>query len=107
MKLKSIILSVAAMFLSAVLFPSNAQDMPKIPEMPDIEGYDFEKDPERFKAVATGGVPMGRWKEGLLFEGIEPMPWLASAANWFPGAEEVRIPANLITSSGQRDHRFR
>ena len=31
--------------------------------------------------IATGGVPMGRWKEGLLFEGIEPQPWLKSAAN--------------------------
>ena len=41
------------------------------------------------KAALTGGVPMGRWKEGLLFEGVRPMPWLKSAANWFPGTEEV------------------
>ena len=36
------------------------------------------------KAALFGGVPMGRWKEGLLFQGIAPMPWLKSAANWFP-----------------------
>ena len=33
---------------------------------------------------------MGRWKEGLLFEGISPQPWLKSAANWFPNTEEVQ-----------------
>jgi ribonuclease Z len=26
-------------------------------------------------AALTGGVPGGRWKEGLLFEGVKPMPW--------------------------------
>ena len=30
----------------------------------------------------TGGVPMGRWKEGQLFDGISPTPGLASAAQW-------------------------
>jgi ribonuclease Z len=42
------------------------------------------------KAALGGGVPMGRWKEGLMFEGISPQPWLRSAANWFPGTEEVQ-----------------
>ena len=42
------------------------------------------------KAALFGGVPDGRWKEGLLFEGIRPMPWVKSAANWFPGTEEVQ-----------------
>jgi hypothetical protein len=52
------------------------------------------------KEVATGGVPMGRWKEGLLFEGIEPQPWLKSAANWFPGTEEVQPDEMRITFMG-------
>ena len=26
------------------------------------------------EAALSGGVPMGRWKEGLLFEGIRPQP---------------------------------
>ncbi|MGA3318140.1 MAG: guanitoxin biosynthesis MBL fold metallo-hydrolase GntH [Candidatus Korobacteraceae bacterium] len=42
------------------------------------------------KAALFGGVPMGRWKEGLLFQGIAPMPWLKSAANWFPRTEAVQ-----------------
>ena len=50
--------------------------------------------------VLQGGVPMGRWKEGLLFEGIKPMPWLKSAANWFPGTEEVQPNEMRITFMG-------
>ena len=55
-------------------------------EPPPVQKASSEKD---IKAALTGGVPMGRWKEGLLFEGVKPMPWLKSAANWFPGTEEV------------------
>jgi len=46
--------------------------------------------PEDVQAALSGGVPMGRWNEGLLFEGISPQPWLKSAANWFPNTEEVQ-----------------
>jgi hypothetical protein len=42
------------------------------------------------RAALFGGVPMGRWKEGLLFEGIKPQPWLKSAANWLPRTEDVQ-----------------
>ena len=45
------------------------------------EGSSSEED---IRAALTGGVPAGRWKEGLLFEGLRPQPWLKSAANWFP-----------------------
>ena len=45
---------------------------------------------EDIKAALFGGVPMGRWKEGLLYEGIAPQPWLKSAANWFPRTEDVQ-----------------
>ncbi len=52
--------------------------------------------PEELQRALTGGIPMGRWKEGLLFEGIRPTPNLLSAANWFPkteqlGPDEMRI----------------
>lgn len=52
------------------------------------------------KAALGGGVPMGRWKEGLMFEGVEPMPWLKSAANWFPGTEEVQPDEMRVTFMG-------
>ena len=45
---------------------------------------------EQIRAALFGGVPNGRWKEGLLFEGIRPSPWMKSAANWFPRTEEVQ-----------------
>ena len=52
------------------------------------------------KAALSGGVPMDRWKEGLLFEGVKPMPWLKSAANWFPGTEDVQPNEMRITFMG-------
>jgi ribonuclease Z len=51
-------------------------------------------------AALTGGVPGGCWKEGLLFEGVRPMPWLKSAANWFPGTEEVQPNEMRVTFMG-------
>ena len=45
---------------------------------------------EEIRAALFGGVPDGRWKECLLFEGISPMPWMNSASNWFPGTEDVQ-----------------
>ena len=45
---------------------------------------------EDIKKALFGGVPGDKWKEGLLFEGIKPSPWMKSAANWFPGTEDVQ-----------------
>jgi len=46
--------------------------------------------PEQIQRALSGGVPMGRWTEGLMFEGINPTPGIKSAANWFPRSEDVR-----------------
>lgn len=61
-----------------------AQQQPEIDpkKMAELEAAGFETNPEVFKQLATGGQPMGRWKEGLTFDGIEPMPWMKSAAKW-------------------------
>jgi len=45
---------------------------------------------EEIRAALFGDVRMDRWKEGLLFEGIRPSPWMASASNWFPRTEEIQ-----------------
>jgi hypothetical protein len=45
---------------------------------------------EEIRAALFGGVPMDRWKEGLLFEGVRPSPWMKSASNWFPRTERDR-----------------
>lgn len=55
---------------------------------------------EDIQNALTGGVPGGRWKEGLMFEGISPQPWLKSAANWFPRSEEVQPEEMRITFMG-------
>jgi len=60
---------------------------PVCAQVPDVQEPSSKAD---VQAALGGGVPMGRWKEGLLFEGIEPQPWLKSAANWFPNTEQVQ-----------------
>jgi ribonuclease Z len=79
-----------------------AQQAPEVdPEvLRQMEAQGYETDPEVFKKIATSGLPMGRWKEGLMFDGIEPMPWLKSAANWFPGVEEVQSEEIRVTFMG-------
>ncbi len=92
------------MILSSILTTNAAfaQQPPQIdPEvLKQLEASGYETNPEVFKAIATGGKPLGRWKEGLLFDGIEPMPWLASAANWFPGKEDVQPEEIRVTFMG-------
>ena len=66
-------------------------------EPPPVQKPSSEAD---IKKALFGGVPMGRWKEGLLFEGISPQPWLKSAANWFPRTEEVQPNEMRITFMG-------
>ena len=75
----------ASVFASAIvlaLFGSALMAKPPAVQTPSSEAD--------VQAALSGGVPAGRWKEGLMFEGIEPMPWLKSAANWFPNTEEVQ-----------------
>ena len=62
-----------------------------IDKVPDHTGDDFENDPKKMEKVITGGVPAGRWKEGLLFEGIEPQPWLKSAAHFSGNVPEIKF----------------
>ncbi|MBV1916178.1 MAG: MBL fold metallo-hydrolase [Pseudomonadales bacterium] len=52
------------------------------------------------QAALSGGVSGDRWKEGLLFEGVSPMPWLKSAANWFPGTEDIQPEEMRVTFMG-------
>ena len=56
-------------------------------QAPEVQQTSSEAD---MQAALSGGVPGGRWKEGLMFEGIRPQPWLKSAANWFPRTEDVQ-----------------
>jgi ribonuclease Z len=92
------IILLSALTVSTVF----AQQPPKIePEvLQKLEAAGYETDPKVFQEIATAGLPMGRWKEGLMFDGIEPMPWLKSAANWFPGTEKVQPEEIRVTFMG-------
>jgi ribonuclease BN (tRNA processing enzyme) len=72
------LIGVAALLLVAV---------PALAQIPPVQEPSSERD---INAALTGGVPLGRWTEGLLFDGISPQPWLKSAANWFPNTENVQ-----------------
>ena len=77
-----------------------AQVAPGADQLKKLAAGGYESDPEVLKAIATGGTPMGRWKEGLTFDGVEPMPWLKSSANWFPKTEEVQPDEMRVTFMG-------
>ena len=87
MKISTCISKLLILGLTLISLTAFAQQAPKIdPEVvKKLEAAGYETDPAVLKEIATAGVPMGRWKEGLMFDGIEPMPWLKSATNWFPG----------------------
>lgn len=73
--------TVSSAVLAAALATAPVASQTPEPREPSSE--------EDIRAALFGGVPNERWKEGLLFEGLRPQPWLKSAANWFPRAEEV------------------
>lgn len=50
----------------------------------------YEQNQENIDKVINGGRALGRWQDGMMFEGIAPQPWLKSAANWFPNTEDVQ-----------------
>jgi ribonuclease BN (tRNA processing enzyme) len=76
-------LAKALVLATALLVPAQLA----LAQAPPVQTPSSEAE---IKAALFGGVPGDRWKEGLLFEGIRPMPWLKSAANWFPRTEELQ-----------------
>ena len=75
--------------------PAEAGMTPKALKKLGEAGY--QADPAIPAQIVTGGQPLGRWKEGLSFEGIAPMPWLKSAANRFPDTEELQPDEIRVT----------
>ena len=74
--------TLASVALGMVMAIGSASAEPPAKQKPSSE--------EDIRAALFGGVPGDRWKEGLLFEGIRPQPWLKSAANWFPRTEDLQ-----------------
>ena len=65
-----------------------------------LDPKQFETDPAVLGRIATGGRPLGRWTEGVNFEGMEPMPWMKSALNWYPRTEQVQPDEMRVTFMG-------
>jgi ribonuclease BN (tRNA processing enzyme) len=82
---------------SALVFLFTSLTTPLAAQIPDKQDPSSKED---IQNALTGGVPLGRWKEGLLFEGISPQPWLKSAANYFPGTEPIQPEEMRITFMG-------
>ena len=57
-------------------------------------------DAQMLNQVATQAQPQGRWKDGLTFDGLEPMPWLKNTVNWYPGIEAVQPNEIRVTFMG-------
>lgn len=93
----TLIISFAANFAAAQEVPSRELLEKMASELPD----QYENNPENIESVIKGGRPLGRWKEGLIFEGIEPMPWLKSAANWYPNSEKLKPDEMRIIFMGR------
>ena len=85
--------SLSALAVAATLFATNA-----FGQAPPVQEPSSQEDIE---AALTGGVPMGRWKEGLTFEGISPQPWLKSAARLSPLFSRNRLFCTVATPSAE------
>ncbi|GAL31701.1 hypothetical protein JCM19240_5132 [Vibrio maritimus] len=70
------------------------------------QGGKIYSSPEEIHAILQGGlktdIQTGEelWKEGLMFDGIEPMDHMVTAANWFPRTEEVQHNEMRVTFMG-------
>ena len=80
--------------------PPTSEQLQELKKLQELEKKGFQSDPKVLEDIAKGGQPLGRWKEGLMFDGIAPMPWLKSASNWFPGTEEVQPSEIRVTFMG-------
>ncbi len=80
-------LSLLAFVMSGLISSAAFADAP---DAPPVQQPSSEAD---IKAALTGGVPLGRWNEGLLFEGISPQPWMKSAAYRVISANSISTPS--------------
>src|SRR5262245_37745108 len=95
-----ILIVVLVISLSSASRAQDSANQTTAEQLQELEKKGFQSDPKVLQNIAKGGQPLGRWKEGLMFDGIAPMPWLKSASNWFPGTEEVQPSEIRVTFMG-------
>ena len=97
MKKKTLIL-LAALAMSHMQV--EAQQSADAKKKSEQEAKDYETNPEVVSKMLAAGKPSGNAKEGLMFQGLSPQPWLKDIANWFPGKEEVQPNEMRVTFMG-------
>ena len=96
---KCVVFVIAAMCL--VASPLLAQDQSGPP--PDMQEYLDTLTPsqqEQVIGLLSAGVANGRWKEGLMFDGIAPGEDMFSAMQFYPGTETVLEDEMRVTFMG-------
>ncbi len=81
--------------------PLLAQDESGVP--PEMQAYLETLTPsqqEQVIALLQGGVANGRWKEGLLFDGIAPSEDMFSTMQFYPGTEQVQPDEMRVSFMG-------
>jgi hypothetical protein len=93
-------IAAGALLLSQSVVAQQAPELdPEVLQQMKEAGY--ETDPTVLQEIATGGQPMGRWKEGITFDGIEPMLWLDRQLSCIrcPPTRDTRLAICLMKSN--------
>ena len=98
-------MSKAALFgllgLVAVALPTTAQATQEVPpEMQEFLETLTADQRGQVLGLLQAGVPNGRWKEGLMFDGIGPADDMFSSMQYYPGTEEVLPDEIRVTFMG-------
>ena len=95
--MKKILFILLAAFATGRIAAQHPADAKKKSE---LEANGYETNPEVISKMLAAGKPDASRKEGLLFQGLSPQPWLKDVANWFPGKEEVQPNEMRVTFMG-------
>ena len=84
--------------LSVSALAQDASGMP--PEMQEYLDTLTESQQQQVIGLLSAGVANGKWKEGLMFDGIAPSDDMFSAMQFYPGTETVREDEMRVTFMG-------
>ncbi len=84
--------------LSVSALAQDASGMP--PEMQEYLDTLTESQQQQVLGLLQAGVANGRWKEGLMFDGIAPDDDMFSAMQYYPGTETVQEDEMRVTFMG-------
>jgi len=90
-----------ALWTSILSVSAQAQDASGMPpEMQEYLDTLTESQQQQVLGLLQAGVANGRWKEGLMFDGIAPGDDMFSAMQYYPGTETVQEDEMRVTFMG-------